>query len=332
MTKFIDFHTHLYPKEYAKHLSGFDELLNYHYLAAEFHRKEPNAILGESKEERAEQIWNALIMNTHFASESVKGILTILEFFSIKPSGYKETKIKYDGLVDIETDIFNALGLDSVIMTLDADDHEEIKYFTDNRFNRYLPSLRITEVNDSLSGIVDSLKPLYIAYSGEQISNDLSNVNDLFKFCEEKSLPLALMLGVKRAVNPDLGLAGDGVTSLDPIDGLQELLVKYPKVKVCVTTLTPESQYSLTVLARKFKNLTPFGIWWFLNNSSYIKSITNMRVNLLGNTFIPQHSDARVLEHLLYKWTHTFKELDVEVKSKNGKEFYNEQLMKVLSL
>ena len=30
-----------------------------------------------------------------------------------------------------------------------------------------------------------------------------------------------------------------------------------------------------------------------------------MRVELLGLSFIPQHSDARVLEQLLYKWRHS---------------------------
>jgi hypothetical protein len=30
-----------------------------------------------------------------------------------------------------------------------------------------------------------------------------------------------------------------------------------------------------------------------------------MRVELLGTSFIPQHSDARVLEQLIYKWEHS---------------------------
>jgi len=46
----------------------------------------------------------------------------------------------------------------------------------------------------------------------------------------------------------------------------------------------------------------PFGCWWFLNNSSIVAEITNQRLELLGTTFIPQHSDARVLEQLIYKW------------------------------
>ena len=32
-----------------------------------------------------------------------------------------------------------------------------------------------------------------------------------------------------------------------------------------------------------------------------------MRVELLGTSFIPQHSDARVLDQLIYKWDHSRK-------------------------
>ena len=30
-----------------------------------------------------------------------------------------------------------------------------------------------------------------------------------------------------------------------------------------------------------------------------------MRLELLGTSFIPQHSDARVLDQLIYKWEHS---------------------------
>ena len=49
----------------------------------------------------------------------------------------------------------------------------------------------------------------------------------------------------------------------------------------------------------------PFGCWWFLNNPSIIAEITSQRLELLGTTFVPQHSDARVLEQLIYKWQHS---------------------------
>jgi hypothetical protein len=59
------------------------------------------------------------------------------------------------------------------------------------------------------------------------------------------------------------------------------------------------------VAARKFRNLLVFGCWWFLNNPSIIAEITRERLELLGPSFIAQHSDARILEQLIYKWQHS---------------------------
>jgi hypothetical protein len=42
-----------------------------------------------------------------------------------------------------------------------------------------------------------------------------------------------------------------------------------------------------------------------LNNPSIISEITRERIELLGTSFIPQHSDARILEQLIYKWKHS---------------------------
>jgi hypothetical protein len=59
------------------------------------------------------------------------------------------------------------------------------------------------------------------------------------------------------------------------------------------------------VLARKFRNLHVFGCWWFTNTPSIIDDMTRMRLELLGTSFTPQHSDARVLDQIIYKWQHS---------------------------
>ena len=51
--------------------------------------------------------------------------------------------------------------------------------------------------------------------------------------------------------------------------------------------------------------MLPFGCWWFLNNPSVVEEITRERLEMLGTSFIPQHSDARVLEQVIYKWRNT---------------------------
>ena len=36
-----------------------------------------------------------------------------------------------------------------------------------------------------------------------------------------------------------------------------------------------------------------------------IQEITTMRIEMLGTAFTAQHSDARVLDQLVYKWSHS---------------------------
>jgi hypothetical protein len=112
------------------------------------------------------------------------------------------------------------------------------------------------------------------------------------------------MIGVRRSVNPAIRLAGDGLGKAD-LGAVNRLCVENPDVRFLVTMLSRENQHELCVSARKFGNLMPFGCWWFLNNPSIIEEITRERLELLGPSFIPQHSDARVLEQLIYKWRHS---------------------------
>ena len=58
-------------------------------------------------------------------------------------------------------------------------------------------------------------------------------------------------------------------------------------------------------LVRRSFMVVPFGCWWFLNNPSIVEEMTRERIEMLGNSFIPQHSDARVLEQVIYKWRNT---------------------------
>lgn len=128
--------------------------------------------------------------------------------------------------------------------------------------------------------------------------------NVVLPFCRESGLPFALMLGVKRAVNPALQLAGDGVGRSD-LSALQNLCAANPDVKFLVTVLSRENQHELCVLARKFRNLHVFGCWWFTNVPSVIEEMSRVRLELLGPSFTPQHSDARVMDQILYKWEHS---------------------------
>lgn len=122
--------------------------------------------------------------------------------------------------------------------------------------------------------------------------------------CRELNVPFAMMIGVKKLVNYQLGLAGDSVGKAE-IQTVEYLCRSYPENKFLVTLLSRENQHELAITARKFRNLMVFGCWWFLNNPSIIDEMTRIRMETLGLSFIPQHSDARVLDQLIYKWSHS---------------------------
>ncbi|KAL7511161.1 hypothetical protein ACHAXN_008062 [Cyclotella atomus] len=130
-------------------------------------------------------------------------------------------------------------------------------------------------------------------------------VDVLMQVCEERNLPLALKIGAHRAVNPSLLQAGDGMVAFADTASLARLCTRFPKVKFLATFLSRANQHEACVLASKFGNLHIYGCWWYCNNPSIIDEITRMRVEMLGTTFTAQHSDSRVIDQLVYKWSHS---------------------------
>ena len=128
--------------------------------------------------------------------------------------------------------------------------------------------------------------------------------NTILPHCVEHDSAFALMPGVRRAANPALRLAGDGVGKAD-LSAYERLFAAYPKNRFLMTALARENQHELCVLARKFRNLHIFGCWWFTNIPSLVNETTRMRIELLGLSMTAQHSDARVLDQLIYKWSHS---------------------------
>ena len=239
--------------------------------------------------------------------------------------------------------VFELACVESVVMTNDPFDADEMKEWDRHKeFDpRFHPSLRMDRLlnswprtSDFLSSIgrsvnsnvdaatiqnirkyiderISDIRPLYLAAS---VPDDFTYPADdvrtrfikevILPAARDHNLPVALMVGVRRGVNPTLRSAGDGVGQGD-VSSLERLCLENLDVRFFATYLSRENQHELCVAARKFSNLMPFGCWWFLNNSSIVAEITNQRLELLGTTFIPQHSDARVLEQLIYKWQHS---------------------------
>ncbi|HEX6731045.1 MAG TPA: hypothetical protein VF074_13565 [Pyrinomonadaceae bacterium] len=162
---------------------------------------------------------------------------------------------------------------------------------------------------------IQRMNPVYMAvslpaefeYPADDIRGRLLS-DVVLPTAKEHGLTLTLMVGVRRAVNPNLREAGDALGRAD-VAAIERLCAQYPEVRFLVTFLSRENQHELCVAARKFSNLMPFGCWWFLNNPSIVAEVTRERFELLGQSFIPQHSDARVLEQLIYKWKHARRQI-----------------------
>lgn len=241
--------------------------------------------------------------------------------------------------------VFKLSNVESVVMTNDPfDDKEreiwEKSYVEDKRFKaalridpllndwessfsrlnewgyetkRSIDEKTIAEVKRFLNDWIKVMNPLYMAVSlppsfkmPEDSARGRIIENCILPVCREHNIPFALMIGVKKLVNPDLRLAGDSVGKGD-IDTVEYLCSNFNKNKFMVTMLSRENQHELCISARKYRNLMIFGCWWFLNNPSIIEEMTRERFELLGSSFIPQHSDARVLDQLIYKWNHSKK-------------------------
>jgi hypothetical protein len=169
----------------------------------------------------------------------------------------------------------------------------------------------IAEIRRFLADWHKRMRPLYMAvsltdrffYPEDNITSKIL-AEAVLPSCREFGIPMSLMIGVRRQVNPALRLAGDAVGRAD-LRAVENLCRDFGENRFLVSVLSRENQHELCVYARKFNNLMPFGCWWFMNNPSIVEEIMRERIELLGTSFIPQHSDARVLEQVIYKWRNT---------------------------
>lgn len=168
----------------------------------------------------------------------------------------------------------------------------------------------IKEVRRYFDVWIDRMNPKYLAISLPDTfayPDDTPRTKLLRKAvlptCHASGRPFAMMIGVRRRINPRLQSAGDGVGPSD-LTALEALVRDHPHNRFLVTVLARENQQGLCVIARKFANVLPFGCWWFMNNPSLVEETTLMRLEMLGTSFVPQHSDARILDQLIYKWAH----------------------------
>ena len=339
-----DIHTHLYTPEFgpAIQLWGIDELVTYHYLVAEqfrFCSLTPAQFWVMNKEQQADHIWKTLFVGRTPLSEACRGVLGVLKAFGLDTSApdLKEAREFFraqDPHKHIEN-VFRLAGISQCVMTNDVFDPAEKavweKGFPPNR--KFHPALRIDpllndpNVGQRISGKsgevspadarkfldawIGRMHPLYMAVSlppsfryPEESARARVLKEVIFPTAKAHNIPFAMMIGVNKRVHPEYQDAGDSLGWADT-STVERICHENPENRFLVTMLSRENQHELCVAARKFSNLMPFGCWWFLNNPSITREITRERIELLGASFIPQHSDARILEQVIYKWAHT---------------------------
>jgi hypothetical protein len=350
-TPALDIHTHLYDPAFGGLLLwGIDELLIYHYLAAETLRYLDvpcEQFWALNKTQQADCVWQTLFLEHSPVSEACRGVLTTLHRFGldVHPRDLPALR-KWFAQWPLDAHLERCLqlaNLKTVCMTNSPfDDAERLVWQQDfARDERFRAALRIDpllvnwpeaavrlaawgyNVGEGLSAhtlsevrrfladwtrrihagyLMVSLPPEFCFPSHSDCAELLEHA--VLPHCRDLGRPLALMLGARRAVNPRLRLAGDGVGRCD-LSALANLCDGFPQNKFLVTVLARENQHELCVLARKFRNLHIFGCWWFTNVPHQIEEMTRLRLELLGLSFTAQHSDARVLDQIVYKWDHT---------------------------
>jgi hypothetical protein len=329
----VDMHTHLFAPYFGSlGLSGIDNLLTYHYLEAELFREStvtPEQYWNLGLTQRADLIWKTLFVDSLPLSEGTRGVIAVLQALGLDTSSpdLKQSR-EYFGDQEPRAHIarvFQLAGVNQVVMTNDPLDPNEAKFWEQAADSdvRFAPALRLdrilndgamtsaAEVRRYLETFCGKMFPRYMAvslpetfrYPEESVRSRLLT-EAVLPVCRELGLPMALMIGVRRQVNPALKLAGDASGRAD-LRALENICRDHPRNRFLISVLSRENQHELCVLTRKFSNLMLFGCWWFLNNASVVEEITRERFEMLGLGFIAQNSDARVLEQLIYKWRNT---------------------------
>jgi hypothetical protein len=339
-TQVIDIHTHLFAPEFGSlGLWGIDHLLTYHYLEAELFRSapiRPEQYWTMTTAQRADLIWETLFVENNPVSEATRGVIAVLHAFGLDTAertltAYRDF-FREQNLPDHLTRVFTLAGIESVVMTNDPLDPEEAPLWDsvkpDARFQApFKASLRLdrllnqqtehspVEARRFLETWATRMRAVYMAVSlpdsfvfPAHDRRDRLLTDAVLPACRDLNIPLSLMIGVRRQVNPAIRLAGDASGRAD-LRAIETLCRDFPDNRFLVSVLSRENQHELCVYARKFSNLMPFGCWWFLNNPSLVEEITRERLEMLGTSFIPQHSDARILEQVIYKWRNTRRSL-----------------------
>lgn len=324
---FDDIHTHLFPPELKNFsLKGIVNLLNYHYLIPELidqnDFKKVYDLNKLNSYEIADLAWNKFFLDSIPISTATSGIITVLDQLGIYKNDIKLKELisREESLNYSDEDIFEKARIRNVYMTNDPFNKEEWKLFDNSNWSRdrYKSTIRIDTLFqmmiknglDTFDNNINYLnqcliisKPKYISLSLGKIQLSLllkDEYRKLMDWIEQTELPFFLMLGVRRGVNKDLKLAGDGLEDF-AIEDLTNLLLLNKNINFNISLLDETREHACRVLSRKMPNMKLTGYWWFINNKTQISDLVRKRFEMLGTKHLLFYSDSRVLEQIIYK-------------------------------
>jgi hypothetical protein len=131
---------------------------------------------------------------------------------------------------------------------------------------RYLPELKRAYRSDLVLEYQDALADEEVP-EGARATELIDKV--LIPVAHERRLALALKVGAKRGLNPELNRCGggDGVETTN-LDFIADLARMNPLLKLLVTVLSRDNQHELAVTASRFRNVHAYGVWWYCNSPS----------------------------------------------------------------
>lgn len=327
MNKIVDLHTHLYPENHEKYLSGFDNLLDYHYLAGEFYKSKfmlKDDILSfreKSIEERNEEIWDSLFLNklNEQLSFSCLGVNKVLKVLTGRYcGGYSYSRIKniypnisFQSILDM-TNISNVIATYDYLEEYQEDD-------------LVLPSIRFNSFYDILNMKSNEYREDAVYYSFSCDSDELDSLTihptefNSWNLFDNMKQPFWIMLGVKRGYVKYLGDGGDGIGKCE-IEKLIKFANQYPNLRIPFSILDPSKIKEAIIASKIIPNLYFMGHWWFNSMPTQMKKINKFADELLGaENWLSYYSDARVAEQLIYKWANYKNETKKDFYSSNGR-------------
>jgi hypothetical protein len=266
-TRVVDIHTHLFPASFGRLARwGIDEVLTYHYLEAELFRfstVSPEEYWRLPQPRRADLVWKTLFVEHTPLSEATRGVIAVLTAFGLDTTSRSlepfRAFFRAQDLTAHIRRVFQLAGVSEVVMTNDPLDPEEAPLWESGALpgEGFRPALRIDRIlnegawtaNDARR-LLDTwsrrMTPVYMAVSlADSFTFPAADARTMLlreavlPVCRERGMPLSLMIGVRRGVNPALRSAGDASGRAD-LRALEALCGEFPANRFLVSLLAGE--------------------------------------------------------------------------------------------